>query len=397
MPPDFEPRLRTLAEVVVRIGLNLQPGQPLLITDPYDLQGIHPECAPLAATVERAAGTPTTVLTADRAALRCLLEDDDLDGYTALVRRHAERLQRHLAAGGAFLFLPGTAPELGAGLPPEWLARFDRAKWLLLGPLIQQLVRGTTQWTLVPAPTSDWARIAGSELEALWETVFAALRVGPALVARPQNSPPASGNPTASSLADWQLHLTALAWQRDQLNAAGHRRIRFVGAGTDLVARIPRTHRWCTAHLTTPRGVAFVANLPAEEIFTAPHKFAVRGRARISRPVAYGGVTIDGIELEFVRGRVVAASADAGAEVLEHLLSLDAGAARLGEIALVPRQEALPWAGRPHHHILLDENSTPHIALGDGYRFCSRAWWPLALNRSLLHLDLPLDAEVELE
>jgi aminopeptidase len=396
MDERFAKQLARLAEVIVRVGLNLQPAQPLLVSDPYDLQGIHPECVPLATAVERAAGTRTTVVTADPGAIRGYLETDDLDGYTALVRRHAERLQRHLAAGGAFLFLPGTAPQLGGGLPPERLARFDRAKWLVLGPLIQRLVRGATQWTLVPAPTTDWARAAGCEVAALWETVFAALRVGPALVAGPENGLPTSGSPTANPLADWHVHLAGLGWQRDQVNAAGHRRLRFVGPGTDLVALIPRTHRWCTAHLTTPRGVAFVANLPAEEIFTAPHKFGVNGRVRIARPVAHGGVTIEGIELEFVRGRVVAAGADTGAEVLEHLLALDAGAAHLGEIALVPRKEALPWAGRAHHHILLDENSAPHIALGDGYRFCSRAWWPLALNRSLLHLDLPLDAEAEL-
>lgn len=378
MPPNFEPRLRTLAEVVVRVGLNLQPGQPLLITDPYDLHGIHPESGTLAAAVEQAAATRTTIITADPPVLRRLIETDDLDGYSTLVRRHVERLLRHLANGGAFLFLPGTHPRLQAGLPPDKLARFDRAKWQQLGPLIQQLVGGASQWTLLPVPTTDWAHAAGNGIAELWETVFAALRLN-----------------GANPVADWRVHLAGIGWQRDQLNAAGHRRIRFTGGRTDIVMQIPRTHRWCTAQLATRHGVAFVANLPAEEIFTAPHKFSARGRVRIRRPVTHAGVVIEGIELEFARGRVVAAGAEANAEALEHLLAMDAGAARLGEVALVPGKDALAWAGHAHHHILLDENATHHLALGDGYRFCSRAWWPLALNRSLLHLDLPLDASVE--
>lgn len=384
MPPESDARLPSLAEVVVRIGLNLQPGQPLLITDPYDLQGVHPEAIPLAEAIGAQNEGSTTILPADPVRLRSLIANDDLPTYEKLVAAHIRRLHRHLDQGGAFLFLTGSAPRLMAGQPAGRLTRFDAVKWRHLGPVIQSLIRGASQWTLVPAPTSEWADAAGVDLPTLWNTVFSALRIGP------------SGS---RSLPDWKLHLTALAWQRDQLNAARRRRLRYTGPGTDLTLELPRSHRWCTTQLTTRRGVAFVANLPTEEIFTAPHKRSAHGTVRVARPVTVAGNVIDGIELEFRFGRVVQARARAGEDLLLQLLATDDGAARLGEVAVVPStagratwQNALPV----FHHILLDENSAPHIALGDAYRFCSRAWFPLALNSSQIHLDLPLDAEVEL-
>lgn len=379
MPSEFDPRLRAMAEVIVRIGLNLQSGQPLLITDPYDLLGVHPEAMPLATAVERAAGTGTSIATADVALLRQLAEGDDLAGYESLVRRHVAQLQGHLNRGGAFLFLTGSAPQLHVGLSSGRLARFRAAKWRLLGPFIQLLVRGATQWTAAPAPTADWAAVAGTTVGDLWNTMGAALRLS-----------------AADPVAEWRLHLAGIGWQRDQLNATATRQVRFVGPGTDLIVRIPRLHRWCTAQLVTQRGVAYVANLPAEEIFTAPHKGSATGRVRVRRPVIHAGCVIEDIELEFARGRVTHARASAGQEALEHLLATDEGACRLGEVALVPGKNALPWAGSAHHHILLDENARHHVALGDSYRFCARAWWPFGLNSSLVHLDLPLEAEAEL-
>lgn len=380
-PADFDSRLRSLAEVVIRIGVNLQPGQQLLVTDPYDLQGVHPDSQTQALSLFQVAERTPRIVVAEPDRLRALLESDDLRRYETLVEDHIRRLHHHLKSGGAFVFLTGSAPQLLAGIPAERLARFDAVKWRHLGPLIQTLLRGATQWTLAPAPTAMWAEAAGVDLPTLWNTVFAALRIG---------------TPDHDPIADWQQHLAALARQRDQLNAARYRRIRYTGPGTDLALALPRSHRWCTAQLTTRRGVNHFTNLPTEEIFTAPHRRSAHGTVRVDRPVTIAGNRVDGIELEFRAGRVVGAVAREGADILQAFLATDPGAARLGEVAIVPDRDRLSWAGRAHHNILLDENSAPHIALGDAYRFCSRAWFPLALNSSRIHLDLPLDARVEL-
>lgn len=386
MPPDFSAQLQEMAGVLVRVGLNLQPGQPLLITDPYELQGVHPESAPLVEAIRAAApGHEITVIQAAPLRLRELADADNLRGFEALVFTHTRRMRRHLANGGAFLFLLGSQPRLLAGLPAVRLARFNRSKWRQLGPLIQRLIRGATQWTLAPAPSSAWADTVYAEIPAadrpaaLWQMVFSSLRL-----------------PGPDPVSAWHTHLAALARRRDGLNAARHRSIRYVGPGTDLTLALPRSHLWCTAQLKSKAGIPFVANLPTEEIFTAPHRNSAHGKVRVARPVLHGGSIIEGIELEFQDGCVVQARASTGQDLLQHMLATDAGASRIGEVALVPEPNTLTLARRLFQHTLLDENSAPHIALGDAYRFCSRAWLPLALNSSQNHLDLPLDAEIEL-
>ncbi len=374
-----------MAGVVVRVGLNLQPGQPLLITDPYELQGVHPEALPLTEAIREVAGQNVSVITANPGHLRALAEAGDLQGYETLVANHTSRLRQHLGRGGAFLFLTGSHPGLFAGLSPEVLNRFDQLKWRHFGPIVQLLIRGASQWTLVPAPTTPWANLAFADLvaeerlPALWRTVFDSLRLD-----------------TDDPVAAWEIHLAALARRRDELNTARHRFIRYVGRDTDLKLALPASHQWCTAQLTSKRGVRFVVNLPTEEIFTAPHKNSAEGRMRVERPVVHAGSVIEGITLEFLNGRVIAGQATNGHDLLQQLLRTDDGARRIGEVAIVPGRNRLNLAGRLFHHAILDENACNHLALGDAYRFCSRAWLPLALNSSQIHVDLPMDATVEL-
>jgi len=418
MISDFASQLCDMGDVIVRVGLNLQPGQPLLITEPYELQGVHPETNTLVAAIRTAVsklevesgGSHSTieVIQSDPDRLRELVETDNTRGYEILVSNHSRRMQQHLARGGAFLFLMGSQPQLMSGLPAERLARFDRIKWRHLGPVIQPLVRGASQWTLAPAPSSVWADAVGMNVDVLWQVVFQAMRViGPPDSAVSGQNAYSASNPVEL----WHTHLSNLARRRDELNAARHRHIRYVGEGTDLTLDLTRSHAWCTAQLTSRSGVIFVCNLPTEEIFTAPHKKSARGNVRIARPITHGGTVIEGIELEFRRGRVVSARSRTGQDALQHLLATDHSSDRIGEVAILPAllEDSSPterdpsgdksstWqaSARLFHHTLLDENAANHIALGDAYPFCSRAFIPLALNSSQIHLDLPLDASVE--
>ncbi len=398
MPTPSDQRLQTLASLIVRVGLNLQPGQPLLVTDPYELQGAHRGAAALIEAIRVAAPqSKVEVIAADPERLRYLVTTDHHRGFEKLVGDNSRLMRDHLAAGGAFLFLPGTHPRLLADQPAERLSHFDGLKWQHLGPLIRKLVRGATQWTLFPVPTPEWADLACADqpaeqrLDALWETVFQALRITNG------HNGSAEVRPTEAVIADWQKHLAALAKRRDELNAARHRRIRYIGTGTELTLQLPRAHAWCTAQFVSKRGVPFVVNLPTEEVFTAPNRYSATGRIRLAHPISYGGALIEGVELEFRRGRVSVATAKVNSDLLQRLLSTDDGSDRIGEVALVPGRAGLPWGNRFHHHILLDENAAPHIALGDAYCFCTRAWFPIGVNSSQIHLDLPLDATVTLE
>jgi aminopeptidase len=397
MPFDFASRLHAFAEVIVRVGLNLQRGQRLLLAEPYELQGVARSAEVLVEAVRHAAtaaGSPGAsgidVVWGDGPRLREFAAQRDWRGFTRLVAANAGIMTAALRNGDALLFLQGSQPELMRGLPAGPVAELRRIGWEHFGPLAQALAAGATNWTAAPAPSPAWAHAVFPDLpvqqrlEALWDTVFAACRVG---------SSPEAG-PVA--VAAWRDHLQALSDYRDRLNRAPAAGLRYEGEGTDLTVALPTGHRWCTAQLTTRSGLPFVANLPTEEVFTLPHRDSASGTVRVSRPVSYGGATIEGIELVFRHGAVIRATATSQAELLRQLLASDEGAARLGEVALVPGGTPPALAGRCFHHPLLDENAANHIALGEAYGFCLRAPDPVAANRSLIHVDLPLDARATL-
>ena len=399
MLPDFAPRLRAFAAVIVRIGLNLQAGQRLLIAEPYELQGVARGAEVIVDAVRAAAvgvgcaPEAIEIIWGDGHQLRDFAMRKDWQGYSRLVEKNAAAMHRHIRNGDALLFLQGSQPKLLEGVAAGSGAELRRLGWEHFGPVAQALMTGATNWTVGPAPSSDWAEavygdLPGSRrLDALWSDVFAACRIGPAAT---------DDDLTSAALSAWRTHLTGLRQTRDQLNSQRHRTLRFKGDGTDLTVNLPAGHVWCTAQLTTRSGVEFVANVPTEEVFTLPDRNSARGMVRVARPINYGGVEIAGIDLEFEAGRVTAASAQQNAALLEQLLATDEGAVRLGEVALVPNTTSLSRSRRLFRHTLLDENAANHIALGEAYGFCLRGPDRGAANRSLIHIDLPMDASVTL-
>ncbi|MDP1579351.1 MAG: aminopeptidase [Candidatus Didemnitutus sp.] len=392
MVSDFSGKLAALAEVVVRIGVNLQPGQPLLITEPYEQQGVVPAAAEFVEALTKAAhdadGGKVSVIWSEPEKLRQMAASADGAAFEKLVRSHTRTMTRQLDNGGGLLCLTGSLPNLFHGIAASTLAALHEINWRHFGPVVQRLVRGETQWCLTPAPAPAWATLAcgdlphEQQLSALWKIVFAALRV----------------ESREAPLSFWQAHLSALAAQSERLNQRRVRGVRYMGDGTDLTVALSPRHRWCTAQPLSRRGVPFVVNLPTEEIFTLPHRSSAQGTLRVSRPVNFAGEVIDGIELHFAKGRVVRAAATRNDELLQQMLDTDDGAARLGEIAVLGSAVGLPevkWtrARDIFYHPILDENAANHVALGAAYPFCHRGWLKFSANRSLIHVDLPVAAQ----
>ncbi|HLP24756.1 MAG TPA: aminopeptidase [Acidobacteriota bacterium] len=395
MITDFESRLRDYAEVLVRTGVNLQPGQKLLVTDPYDQHGVARSAEVIVEAAKRAAdavgGGDVEVLWSPSTQLREMAEADQRGAFERLIEQNTSRLAHHLRRGGAFLFLTGSQPRLMDGVPAAHLAAQHEITWRHFGPIVQQLVRGAVQWSIAPAPSPSWAALAFADLPseqrlaALWRCVFDSARI-------------ANGG---DAVASWNEHLAGLRATTEKLNATRHASVKFTGPGTDVTLALPAKHHWCTAAQHTKRGVRHVINLPTEEVFTAPDRHSASGHVRVSRPVCHAGTTIEGIELELRHGRVVEFSARTNEELLRELLATDGGAVRFGEVALLASElgrpaPAWPAARTVFHHPILDENAANHIALGEAYPFCHRGWWKRSINRSLVHVDLPLDAHARL-
>jgi aminopeptidase len=199
----------------------------------------------------------------------------------------------------------------------------------------------------------------------------------------------------AAAAAGWQAHLEALEGRSATLNARRFCALQYRGPGTDLTIGLPDDHLWVSGRSVSLRGIRFAPNMPTEEVFTMPHKDRVDGVVRSSKPLSYGGVMIDDFTVRFAAGRVVEVSAAQGESVLRTMVASDEGAARLGEVALVPHSSPISQSGRLFYNTLFDENAASHVALGAAYRFTmnhadsmsDEAFAAAGGNRSMIHVD----------
>jgi aminopeptidase len=193
----------------------------------------------------------------------------------------------------------------------------------------------------------------------------------------------------------WRRHLEALAERRDVLNHKQFDRLVYRGPGTDLTIGLPAGHVWVSGQSLSEGGILFAPNLPTEEVFSMPHKDRVDGVVRSTKPLSHGGTLIEDFSLRFVQGRIAEVTASRGETALKQLVGTDAGAARLGEIALVPHRSPIAQSGILFYNTLFDENGASHVALGSAYRFTMAGGETMSDdefeqaggNRSAVHVD----------
>jgi aminopeptidase len=234
----------------------------------------------------------------------------------------------------------------------------------------------TTNWAILPCPTRPWAEYVHPDLEpeAAW------VRLGEQLmrICRLDETDP---------VAAWRARAEILVGAAEQLNAARFSSLRFRGDGTDLTVGLLPTSHWLAAQFTTIDGIAHMPNLPSEEVFCSPDPARVDGVVRATKPLVLGGNVIRGLEVEFSGGVAVRIDADEGADVLRGYAAKDAGASRLGEVALVDGDGRIGAEDTVFYDTLLDENAASHIALGNAYSFGAGDADQDRLNESAIHVD----------
>jgi aminopeptidase len=253
-----------------------------------------------------------------------------------------------------------------------------------LHPFREHISRNQTNWAVVAAASAKWAAKVfpdlprDAQIARLWESIGRFCRLD-----RPD------------PVAEWQTHIAALAARADYLNRRQFSALRYSAPGTSLTIGLPKGHLWISARSESRNGIHFTANIPTEEVFTMPHKDHVEGVVRSTKPLSYGGQLIENFSLQFAEGRVIRITADRGEAALRQLVETDAGAARLGEIALVPHSSPISQSGLLFYNTLFDENAASHVALGSAYKFTMAGGETMddALfeqaggNRSAAHVD----------
>jgi aminopeptidase len=355
--PFIDPvKLDKLAETAIKIGLQLQPGQDLVLTSPVS-------ALPLARLIvehayKAGAGLVTPIFTDDHITLSRYLHGRDA-GFDRAAGWLYEGMAKAFSNNAARLAIRGDDPALLSGQDVTAAARADLAYFSAYKPAQDKIQNFDMNWTIVVYPDLAWAKqiFPGEDddvaVAKLASAIFSISRVD-------------VGDP----LANWTAHNAQLHSRTEWLNGQRFRDLHFGGPGTDLTVGLADGHLWIGGATTARNGVTCNPNIPSEEVFTTPHAYRVHGHASSTKPLSCRGAVIDEIFMRFDGGRVVEASARRGNDVLQNLLDSDEGTRRIGEVALVPHSSPVSQSGLLFFNTLYDENAASHIALGQCYSQC---------------------------
>jgi aminopeptidase len=362
----MDERLERYAELVIRVGANLQPGQELFLFPAVE----HHELArALTRQAYRAGASYVNVLYADAHVRKAMigLGPDEALTYAPEWRKELARSM----SGNAMIGTTGDPePDLLGDLDGERVGRAVPQE--LVEIRMRQLSENSVNWCGVGAPTEGWARQVFGEpdVERLWEKIAFCMRLD-------------EPDPTAA----WREHLDRLATRTAQLNELQADALHYRGPGTDLRVGLLPNVRWGAGASETASGITYVANMPTEEVFTTPDARRTDGTLRATLPFPLQGHIVRGLELTFEQGRAVRVEAESGADIVRSHFATIENADRLGELALVTKESRVGQSGTLFYDVLFDENATCHIAYGAGLQFLLDDEPDDGFNVANMHVD----------
>ena len=380
---SFDQKLDRLAEVAVRIGAGLQPGQELVITAPIDAL---PLVRLITAHAYKLGAKLVTTFFADDATTLARYQFAPDNTFDYAPTWYYDAIAAAYRSGAARMGITGANPALLAQQDPTKVSRANVAVSKAYKPAMEIITRHEINWTIVAAATPAWAALVfpndtpDAALTKLWDAIFASSRI--------------TGD---DPIADWKRHNANIKQRVDLLNAKRFYSLRFYTPdnATDLTVGLADQHLWAGGGTTAGNGFFCNPNIPTEECFTTPHKARVNGHVTASKPLSHQGTLIENIRCTFKDGKIVTATATAGEAAINKLISTDEGARQLGEVALVPNPSPIAQSGVLFWNTLFDENAASHIALGQAYSTCliggatmsNEELAALGANESLIHVD----------
>jgi aminopeptidase len=370
-----------LAELAVKTGLALIPGQDLMITAPIEALPLVRRITDYAyksgaGVVTPIFSDPEIVLSRYRNAFDTSFDQAAnwlYDGMGAAFDNNTARLA-----------IVGDDPMLLANEDPQKVGRVNKANSQALTPARERITRFDINWNIVAWPGLAWAKRMFPDLPVneaqgkLAEAIFSASRVN-----------------VSNPIEAWNKHNKNLRERSDWLNQQNFASLHFSGPGTDLEVGLADGHEWMGGASLARNGITCNPNIPSEEVFTTPHCMKVQGKVSSTKPLSHQGTLIDNICVKFEAGSITEAHASKGEEVLLKVLDSDEGARRLGEVALVPHSSPISQSGLLFYNTLFDENAASHIALGQCYSKCFKGGENLSKdeiikrggNSSMIHID----------
>lgn len=373
--------LKKYAHVLVEVGINVKEGDLVRIEGDTD-------SLPLVREVVRAAwqAGAKDVITrlADKEISLIRYEEakeEDLDYFPGFEADYQEAM---LQAPYHRIHISAPSLDLLAHIDQARIQRAQMAALTATRHLDKYMDSGEVKWVVGACPSPRWARELFPDLdqeqalERLWQEVLSICRVD-----------------REDPVQAWQDHDRSLKEREAWLDEQKFDYLHYQGPGTDLTCYLAPGHKWIGGSSVTPDGVAYMANIPTEELFTTPHAHKVEGKVRSTKPLSVMGKIVEDFGFEFIEGKVVDFYAGKNKEVLETLLGVDEGARRLGEVALVPHSSPVSRSGLLFKTTLFDENASCHFALGLAYaeaiaggtRMTKEERQALGSNDSMIHID----------
>jgi aminopeptidase len=389
---SFGQLLDRYAALAVQVGVNIQPGQTLVVTAPISAVEFVRKIAKKAYEAG-AKNVHTEWMDDELTRMKYELAPGDVFKEYPIWR--AKGFEEMAENNAAFLSIIASNPDLLQGIDPQRIQDANKAAGLALQKYRSYAMSDKISWSIVAVPSPAWAAKVfpdleeNSQMDALWEAIFRSTRID-------QEDP----------VAAWKEHNTTLQQRAKYLNEKRFRYLHYHATGTNLTIELPPNHLWIGGGSINEAGSAFVANMPTEEVFTTPLKEGVNGTVHSTKPLSYGGNLIKDFSLKFEKGRIVDFTAEQGQEVLKRLIETDEGSHYLGEVALVPHRSPISQTNLIFYNTLFDENASNHLAIGNSYAFCIEGGKAMSkeelekngLNSSLTHVDFMIgSAEMDID
>ncbi|MBM6616832.1 aminopeptidase [Bacillus suaedaesalsae] len=378
---NFTENLKKYAEVTVKIGLNIQKGQTLLVAAPL----VAVDYVRAVATAAYSAGAKNVhVEWNDEELTRIKYEQAPDEAFSEFPVWKAKGYEEMAKEGCAYLAIYASNPDLLKGINPDRISTANKTMAQHMKEFRNITQSSQISWCVVSVPTKEWAAKVfpkvsqEDQVDALWEAIFTCTRAN-------------LDNPVKA----WEEHSSNLLSRVQYLNEKKYKKLHYRAPGTDLTIELPEKHVWVGGGGKNAKGISFTPNIPTEEVFTTPKKDGVNGIVTSTMPLIYSGNVINGFSLTFKEGKIVEISAEEGYETLKRLIETDEGASFLGEVALVPHSSPIAQSNTIFYNTLFDENASNHLAIGSAYPICMENGTSMSQeelsqngsNTSLVHVD----------
>lgn len=392
MVHQFEEKLNKYAQLAVKVGVNVQSGQTLVVNAPLVAAEFVRQ---IAFEAYKAGAKNVHVEWNDEELTRIKYLNAPDEAFSEYPIWKAKGYEEMAENGAAFLTIYSPNPDLLKEVDPDRIATANRTASLAMQKYRSYAMADRVCWSIVSIPTPAWSKKIFPELsveeaiDQLWETIFQVTRVD-----------------TEDPVQAWQEHNAKLNNMVEKLNQKQYKQLILEAPGTNLAVDLPKNHIWAGGGAVSEQGTAFNPNMPTEEVFTMPHKDGINGTVRSTKPLNYGGKLIENFSLTFENGKVVDFTAEKEYETLKRLLDTDEGARSLGEIALVPHHSPISQSNLIFYNTLFDENASVHIALGEAYPTNIQGGTSMSkeelqqhgVNQSLIHEDFMIgSAEMNID